>query len=407
MPRRFAGLALVAVLLGVLVALGLVARLLVETGRELTLPAPTGPYAVGRTSQTWTDDGATDEFAAAPGTPRELVAWLWYPAVPASGPPADYLPRAWRQAFADATTFPLAKLVTLDPSRVRAHAMRDAALSSSRPTWPIVLLRAGSSALTTEYTTLAEDLASHGYVVVGIDAPFRTFAVVLPDGRSVARLPANDPEAVTGDAQVALATRLMQGWVRDLRFTVDRLAHLNAAGAGPFAGHLDLDAIGVVGHSLGGATAAQFCHDDGRCRAGVDLDGRPFGTVVTEGLRQPFLVLLSDHGSTDATESGILADLRAIERHQAPGAAGGLLMIRGANHFSFGDQILRRSPMAMGLLRATGVLPLEPRRGLAVAAGYVRRFLDVQLKRADPGVLQAARGEYPEVIALPGLAGGG
>jgi predicted dienelactone hydrolase len=33
-------------------------------------------------------------------------------------------------------------------------------------------MRAGGGGLTTDYTTLAEDLASHGYIVVGFDAPY-------------------------------------------------------------------------------------------------------------------------------------------------------------------------------------------------------------------------------------------
>ena len=60
-----------------------------------------------------------------------------------------------------------------------------------------------------------------------------------------------------------------------------------AEGKAPFRGRLDLDKIGAVGHSLGGASAAQFCHDDARCAAGVDMDGRLFGTVVTEGAPAP------------------------------------------------------------------------------------------------------------------------
>jgi len=39
------------------------------------------------------------------------------------------------------------------------------------------------------YSTLAEDLASHGYVVVAFDAPYRTGQVVFPDGRVIARTP--------------------------------------------------------------------------------------------------------------------------------------------------------------------------------------------------------------------------
>jgi len=44
------------------------------------------------------------------------------------------------------------------------------------------------------YSTLAEDLASHGYVVVGFDAPYRTGVVVFPDGRVIRETPENNPE---------------------------------------------------------------------------------------------------------------------------------------------------------------------------------------------------------------------
>ena len=53
--------------------------------------------------------------------------------------------------------------------------------------------------------------------------------------------------------------------------------------------------LGAVGHSFGGAQALQFCHDDARCRAAIDLDGIPFGSVVADGLFKPAMFLLSDH----------------------------------------------------------------------------------------------------------------
>ena len=58
-----------------------------------------------------------------------------------------------------------------------------------------------------------------------------------------------------------------------------------------------------MGHSLGGATALQFCHDDVRCKAGIDLDGAPLGNVTADGVRQPFMFLLGDHtGESDAPQ---------------------------------------------------------------------------------------------------------
>ena len=78
---------------GVLVLLvgGLVVWLLVQRNRAVALPAPTGPYAVGRAAYDWVDPAREDPFVA-PGTRRELLVWVWYPAAPAPGAaPALYL----------------------------------------------------------------------------------------------------------------------------------------------------------------------------------------------------------------------------------------------------------------------------------------------------------------------------
>jgi len=49
---------------------------------------------------------------------------------------------------------------------------------------------------------------------------------------------------------------------------VNQLENLNAAEpSGKFTGRLDLQRLGMFGHSFGGAQALQFCHDDARCKA--------------------------------------------------------------------------------------------------------------------------------------------
>jgi len=70
--------------------------------------------------------------------------------------------------------------------------------------------------------------------------------------------------------------------------------------------------VGVFGHSFGGAQAAQFCSQDSRCKAGIDIDGRPLGSVVQSGLGQPFMFLLSDQSSSDAEGSQVWADIQSI-----------------------------------------------------------------------------------------------
>jgi predicted dienelactone hydrolase len=258
-------------------------------------------------------------------------------------------------------------------------------------------MRGGHSALTANYTSLAEDLASHGYVVVGIDAPYRTFVVVLPDGSVIARSPENNAELGSDAQRVQVATKLVQAWSADMSFAVDQMERLNATDAsGRFRGRLDLQRLGAFGHSLGGAEALQFCHDDPRCKAGIDVDGAPFGSVVREGVTQPFMFLASDHSDEPAAETGpIEADLRSIF-DRLPRDRRLQVTIRRATHFGFQDDV--RSPIVMSVLRMRGKR-LDGRRQLAITSHYIDAFFDVYLRREPASKLELQR-EYPEVKCL-------
>jgi predicted dienelactone hydrolase len=118
----------------------------------------------------------------------------------------------------------------------------------------------------------------------------------------ITRTEQNDPERcleVSGDEQERFIEPILQAWATDMAFVLDRLAALNTDDpSGTFTGRLDLSRVGVFGLSLGGAEAAQFCHKDPRCKAGVDVDGALHGTVIEAGINRPFMFLLSDHSGS-------------------------------------------------------------------------------------------------------------
>ena len=392
MRRVLRVMVLVAVAAGLLIATSC-AALWTEHRSNVDLPAPRGPNPVGRSTHWWRDD-RPDALEGSPGTRTELVVWMWYPAASSAAPPSEYLSAEWRRALATQQGWLLSTFLTKDPSRVRPHSSTGPPFATEERTYPVVVLRAGLGALTTAYTTLAEELASYGYVVVGFDAPYRTGVVVLPDGRVVIRPPHLNPETLPASEQPALLDRLLSAWVRDITFVVDRLSAPPAGSADPFMPRLDLTRLAVVGHSLGGAAAAQFCHDDQRCRAGVDLDGALRGSVIPEGLQQPFMFVISDHGDTlSESDRGIVADIHAVYA-RLPSETRVALKIRGADHFSASDQLLMRSR----LLRLS--LQLEPRRGLQVISGVVRRFLDRHLKDGATKDAGDMVGRDPEVEPL-------
>jgi len=70
-------------------------------------------------------------------------------------------------------------------------------------------MRTGASLDVPAYSTLAEDLASHGYIVVGFDAPYRTGLVVFPDGRMIERTQENNVENYEGQPQAGCLNELL------------------------------------------------------------------------------------------------------------------------------------------------------------------------------------------------------
>jgi dienelactone hydrolase len=400
--RLIKGIAMLAILCGVAVAalLGLLWR---EHKTSIALPAPTGQFAVGRATYIWVNNAQAEELAPSPGTKRELVVWIWYPSTAAqSAAAAEYLPAPWRTALAQHSGVLMSQLFTRDLSLVRAHSILAPAVSPEQRSYPVVIMRAGGGALTADFTTLAEDLASHGYIVVGFDAPYRTFAVVLTGQRVITRPPQYDPENLPDDQADRLINRLLLMWTSDTKFIVSQLEQLNAADpSGKFTGRLDLERLGMFGHSFGGAQALQFCHDDARCKAGIDIDGAPYGSVVHEGLKQPFLFIFSDHSRelSDPASKKIGADFQSLYDRLPHGRL--LITIRGANHFSFSDQILLKSQYILRLLRMMGFADLDGRRGLTITADYVHRFFDIYLKGAPVGLLKSSPPFYPEVQFEP------
>ena len=378
----------------------LFAALWVDHGRSTPLPAPSGSYRVGRATYVWRDETRINPYAPVADSKQDLAVWIWYPAAPTpSTRKSEYLPEYWIRALDRHEGFILGKLLSRDLTRVETHSWTDAEVSSEHAMYPVVILRAGGGALSSDYTTLAEDLASHGYAVVSFDAPYRTVITAFPDGRVAIRAAGGDFDRMPSSTTQHLATQLMNVWIADLKFVLDQVQELNANDTtGRFKGRFDMQKVGVAGHSLGGATAAQFCHDDPRCAAGIDIDGMPFGNVIRDGLHQPFFFLMSDHSRESGSEpQTVERNIDSIYDHVPEGKRWGIT-ITGANHFTFSDQMFTKSPILMFFLRRAGVMgSLEKRRGLAITSACVHTFFDVYLKGVPADEMNTLPALYPEL----------
>lgn len=365
----------------------------------MDLPRPPGPFAVGRTTLTWVDENHDTRLSAESQRARMLVAWVWYPATARSLARDDYLPPRWRDALARSSGILMTDFLTRNLAKVRVHSVENAPLAPDEHRYPVVLLLPGGQALVANYTALAEDLASHGYVVVGLNAARLTTVVVLPDGRVVYRDMKYDLDALPESQARLVAAHLVNVWSADVAFAIDRLEALDTSSSGsPFSGRLNLQELGIVGHSLGGATAANFCHSDPRCKAGIDLDGRLFGPAITAGVSQPFLFIFEDVGEDAGPEAAhVLAEVHSMYARLPVRSRLGI-SIAGANHFTFTDQMLVKNPIPLAILRHVGAIGgLSGTRGLRITEDWVSAYFDVYLKGQSHSELNELERRYPEV----------
>ncbi len=388
---------------------GLFAVLAVERSHDVELPRPTGSFAVGRAIYDWRDETTVDTLAPNPGTKREILVWIWYPATASTSATADdYVPADMRAA-AEPSSFPFS-FVYRDNAKVRAHSLRNVSMPPEQQ-FPVVILT-GPAGPGSGYTTLAEDLTSHGYIVVGIDAAYRSGMVSFPHGRVIRRTDQNELDNYEGDEFRRVALKLLAAWTSDIGFALDRLAQLNASDpSGTFTGRLDMTRVGVFGHSFGGAQAAQFCHDDSRCKAAIDIDGWPFGSVVHEGMQKPFMFLISrtgpsggaGDGSSDPEIRQVKADIQSVY-DRLPPATRSWIFLRGANHFLYSDNGVLASHSVLGALRLFGFLKIDARRQLAVTTYSVHTFFAAYLKGAGISPFNISSPLYPELELSTGAA---
>jgi predicted dienelactone hydrolase len=265
----------------VLIPLVLVAgRALAQTQPLLILPEPTGPSSVGTTVWHWIDAERPDENTSDRDDVREIMAQAWYPTVAdAAAGPAPYAP------------------LYLDLSHVRTWSYAAARVAPGDKPLPVLVIAPGRGVARHFYTTIAEDLASHGYFVLAVDSP-HSGRVVYPDGRSIPpstryRIPF---EILTGpyervDQFFAEAAEL---GAADLAFALQRLAEINQKDpARRFTGRLELSRLGAFGHSLGGRIAGAAVAADSRFVAYASMEGVPPRAPRKGGMDAAVLMLVS------------------------------------------------------------------------------------------------------------------
>jgi len=312
-------------------ALGAPALFAASAQASVTPPAPTGAMPVGFAHTTLTDSFRTEPLAGDSGS-RRVPLRIWYPAASPGAQPARTLTAVEQAAWEDEAQAPHGTLDGLGAAATEAAP-------PSRGSHAVLLLSPGRGETTALQSAHAADLASHGYVVVGMDHPGDTQILDLGDGQLV-------PPVIEQASEETIAIR-----ERDMRFVLSRLGSLRGIG------RLDLDRIGAFGHSNGGATALNAMLADRRIRAGVDIDGSLYGPATRRALDRPFGFL---QGNLPSIFYATIDEFRQRTRGPSPIAH----FPEGAHH-SFADNVW--------LVPQLGLDPVESDVGTGDPAAAVQR----------------------------------
>lgn len=351
---------------------------LADPGTALHLPDPTGPHPVGSEPIHLRDLSRRDPWVPEAAV-RELMVTLWYPADTSKGPPAEYMTAKESELLltdGGVTGVPLAVL-----SDTRTNSVRNAPPLHQRGSLPLVLLSPGFSKPRATLTGLAEDLASHGYVVAAIDHTYESVATTFPDGRVATCASRNVPHH--GD----FWAKLRAGRAADMSFTIDQLTEARTTWAG--ARMIDPSRIGLAGHSAGGASSIGAMLTDPSIRAGINIDGTTEVHLPNTALSRPFL-LLGRQGQY-SPGSGPAAATWDRDWNQLTGWKR-WLVVDGAEHPSFTDLAVLAEQI--GLPRRTA---LAPTRAAEITRSFTRAFFDLHLKGQPQPLLDGPSGRYPEV----------
>ncbi|MGW1560445.1 alpha/beta hydrolase family protein [Streptomyces sp. NPDC002144] len=370
-------------------------------GVTLTLPAPRARYATGESSFRLVDGQRADPWVA--GRPyRELMISVFYPAVHTGGRPftKQFPPAVAAATGAAVEEGDMLPAGLVEWAATRTHSVADAAMAPGR--FPVVLYSPGAGDPRGWNVSLVEDLASRGYVVVTVDHTGEAPAVQFPDGHVVGNGPmtAAWDQAFRNGTTLAFFTKLMDTRIADTELVLDRLTSLPKR----LSHGMDLNRIGMFGHSAGGFTAANTMYGDRRIKAGVDLDGtleytsKPDGTNLSEvalhGLDRPFLLM----GSSSADGSDVRREpsWASFWRHQRGWKAD--VTLDDSVHASFTDaeallpQLAGRVPAAT-LDAAVGTV--DAHRAVAANRALVASFFDRFLKGRDDHLLDGGPSPYP------------
>lgn len=391
-----------------------------SNSKYFEFPKPTGEYAVGTKLIELVDESRLDSVKGEPEKSRRLIVQAWYPAYTPEGlrraGPSSLLTELRRASPTESKldkptspyTYEMLKMLknmlaegedSTDLSNqldlIRTYAIFDAQVLTDKSKFPIVIFAHGYATARGEYSSLCEDIASHGYIVFMVMHTYATWITRFADGSETKFVRERSVEAITDCST-------------DIRFMLDNIQQGKAFKE--LTSSCDFNAIGIVGHSLGGMMANHVCRMDSRVKAGISLDGPLYGSGAKEPSHKPFMFMLAStfnemFGDDEGLEfAGMTKEEFATcidDFCQKNGSNSYKIILKNSEHCTFSDcpilvKILKEIYKTDDIHMDTGTI--DALKAIEIIRLYIINFFDKYLKGQSSQLLDGQAKRYSEYV---------
>ncbi len=369
---------------------------------QVLLPKPDGAFEVSVGIMELIDESRLQLFAPTV-QPRKLMLSMFYPVKSHKATtPVNYMPPA-TAAFEDGSEVSdtgSAGLISPNGTFEKLALQLAGKSPQTQGTldFPIVLFSPAEATTRLFYSVIAQTIASSGYIVITIDAPYDVDIVEYTDGSIALINTTVAATATAADIDLAVSAR-----AQDASFVLDQLCNVSVISQliPGYSQGLNVRKVAMFGHSLGGAATAAAMLNDSRIAGGLAMDGALYGPVVQKGLDRPFMLMA--HTNHTRVNESTAADPDTSWFDIWPNLRGWKLDIILANslHYTFSDLpiVLETLGIVPNATIATNlqVTDLNGSRALKIVTTYVTAFLDMVLKYKPSPLLQGPVAAFPEV----------
>ena len=348
---------------------------------------PTGEYQVGTQVIHMVDNDRSAWYGQESSNPREIMVRIWYPAQPQEGDlKAPYVYNEKLIGDMVSEGFGIPKYLMQNLSNINGNSWSEAQPVNEK--FPVIIFSHGIGGLKTQNTTQMEEMASHGYVVFSCDHAYDAGVSIFPGERIILGKTAI-PDDLTKEEKWNMRRAQLDYRAADIQFMLDEMAQGNFLSVA-LKNSLDLEHIGVFGHSFGGGASVVVAATDERIDACFGLDAwfLPVpSNVLNSDLKKPFIHL----GQVRWKEEDNYLKLDTLVGNNSAWSL--RLDVQGATHYDFTDfsQFNR-------LTKRFGSGEIAPPRIRRITNSAIRDFFDHYLKNGPALAAETYEKVYPEVI---------